>query len=71
MAGFLKIVLSRSIFFNSLKIAFVVGTLLNGINQGKNILGGGALAWWDILLNYLVPFCVASYSAGKTALKNR
>lgn len=47
----------------SATISLVVGTSLNVINQGHDVLNGAAVQWWHFLLNYLVPFLVASYSA--------
>ncbi len=47
----------------SLGISAIVGTILNGINQGGAMLGDEAVNWGHLLLNYLVPFLVASYSA--------
>jgi len=49
---------------NALKIALVVGSLLNAINQGEDILGG-SVSWGHFVLNYLVPFCVATYGGFK------
>ncbi|MGX5913969.1 hypothetical protein ACR0ST_04490 [Aliidiomarina sp. Khilg15.8] len=45
------------------KIALVVGTALNLINQYSAILGHEPVVWWQVLMNYVVPFSVASYSA--------
>lgn len=53
---------------DALRVALVVGTVLNGVNQGGAILAGHGIAWFQLLLNYLVPFCVASYSAAKNEL---
>lgn len=50
---------------NALRIAAVVGTLLNLINQGPAWLDGEAISWLHLLLNYLVPYSVASYSAAR------
>lgn len=50
------------------KVALVVGTLLNAINQGGRLADGLPLAWLQIVLNYLVPFCVSSYSAARNEL---
>lgn len=47
----------------SFRVALVVGTLLNLINQGDALLGAGAIAWPKLLLTYLVPYCVATYGA--------
>lgn len=56
--------MTKDQFFDSLKIAIVVGSILSIINQFDSIME------WDftnkdvlrIFLNYLVPFCVASIS---------
>lgn len=48
---------------NSLLIALVVGTLLNGINQGDAFLTAQDVNWLKVSLTYLVPFLVATYSA--------
>ena len=45
----------------SLVVAFVVGTALNAINQGSELLHGDRLIIWKFLLTYVVPFAVASY----------
>ncbi len=48
----------------SLKIALVVGTALNLINQGDAVLPAGPpLNWGKLALTYCVPFVVATYSA--------
>jgi len=60
--------LSWNIVRTSLKIALVVGTLLNLINQGESLLHGGKISGFHLLLNYLVPYCVASYSAAKNEI---
>lgn len=43
----------------------MVGTQLNLINQGPAWLDGEAVSWLHLLLNYLVPYSVASYSAAR------
>lgn len=48
---------------NSARIALFVGTVLNLINQGENFLGNSPVSWLHVILNYAVPFCVATYSA--------
>ena len=47
----------------SLVAAFVVGTLLNLINQGDALFAGRALDWLKIVLTYIVPYCVTTYGA--------
>ncbi|NCN89532.1 MAG: hypothetical protein GW936_08880 [Gallionella sp.] len=71
MRRLLEISLLRHIVINALKIALVVGTLLNLVNQGENMLHGATIEWGHLLLNYLVPYCVASYSAAKNELELR
>lgn len=55
---------------SALKVALVVGTLLNLINQGEALLDGAALSWPRLLLNYGVPYLVSTYSAARQALRN-
>ena len=45
----------------SLIIAIDVGTALNLINQGPELLAGDWPVVWKLVLTYLVPFLVASY----------
>jgi hypothetical protein len=47
----------------SLTVALVIGTLLNAINQGPEILSGHWPIWWKLLLTYSVPFAVVSYGS--------
>jgi hypothetical protein len=58
---------SWPIIRQSLWVALIVGTLLNGINQGVAILSavqfGTSIIWWKIALTYCVPFLVANYGA--------
>lgn len=60
---FFALFFSARIARNAVRIALVVGTLLNLINQGEAILYGPGVSWPHLLLNYLVPYLVASYSA--------
>lgn len=54
---------SWPIMRQSLFVAMLVGSPLNGINQGDAILSGGPVSWWKIALTYCVPFLVATYGA--------
>ena len=47
----------------SLTVALLVGTILNAINQGPEILTGHWPVWWKLILTYLTPFLVASYGS--------
>lgn len=58
----------RPILLSALKVALVVGTLLNLVNQGSRLLDGQPLILWQMLLNYAVPFCVSGYSAARNEI---
>src|SRR4051795_12321250 len=47
----------------SLGVALVVGTALNLITQGPELLSGKWPVLWKLALTYLVPFLVASYGS--------
>lgn len=47
----------------SFVVALIVGTILNLINQGDVLLGGGEINWVKMLLTFAVPYCVATYGA--------
>lgn len=47
----------------SLVVALLIGTLLNAINQGPEIISGHWPVWWKLILTYFVPFAVASYGS--------
>ncbi len=59
------------IFKNSERIALVVSSILNLINQGSAILAGTSISWNHVALNYFVPYCAASYSVAKNELTQR
>jgi len=65
MTKLISAALSRRIVINALKIALVVGSILNLINQGGRLLHIDTISWFHFLLNFFVPYCVASYSAAK------
>ena len=46
----------------ALKVSAIVGTALVAINQGDLILAGHWPPLWKLLLTYLVPYSVSSYS---------
>lgn len=54
---------------NALRVAAVVGTVLNLINQGGRFAHPETVSWGHVVLNYLVPFVVASYSAARMELE--
>ena len=65
MKNLLRAARSRRIALNALRVSLVVGSILNLINQGEALLSGAGVSWPHILLNYVVPYCVSTYSAAK------
>ena len=59
----LRLTFTGRIVRRSLMVALVVGTVLNAINQGPELVSGEPLVLWKLALTYCVPFCVASYGA--------
>ena len=59
----------RPIVLAAIKVALVVGTLLNLINQGGRLVDGLPPSWLHVGLNYLVPYCVSSYSAARNEMR--
>ena len=60
--------LSRTVVINAIKVSLFVGTCLNAINQGAAVWRGDDVEWGKFLLNYAVPYLVASYSAAKARM---
>jgi len=54
--------LPKELLWRATRIALLVGTILNLINQGDVLWGGAELSLLHFLLNYLVPFGVSSFS---------
>ncbi|MCH8550376.1 MAG: nitrate/nitrite transporter NrtS [Natronospirillum sp.] len=46
----------------ALKVSLVVGITLNLINQGNAFWSAETVNWWHVLMNFLVPFLVSTYS---------
>ncbi|AUM01523.1 hypothetical protein B4966_08590 [Rhodocyclaceae bacterium] len=67
----LRLACERPIVLAALKVALVVGTVLNLVNQGAALFAGEALNIPQLLMNYIVPYCVSSYSAAKNELRQR
>lgn len=66
MKKLIKTIIKKEIVYTSLKVSLVVGTILNIINQ--NFYNGDVVSWGNFLLNYIVPYCVASYGAAKSEI---
>jgi len=48
------------------RVPAVVGTILNLVNQGPHLIARRGISWPHLVMKYLVPFCVASYSAASS-----
>jgi len=60
-----QVVRTRKNAWAALKVSAVVGTVLNLLNNGPAWWHGDAVSLWRVLLNYVVPYCVSSYSAAR------
>lgn len=69
LISLLRIARRRQIMLPALKVALVVGTLLNLVNQGGNLISGQPINFLQMLLNFFVPFCVSSYSATRNEMR--
>jgi len=67
----LGMMFSRRIAVPAMKVSAVVGTVLNLINNGPQLWQHHTLNVWQALLNYIVPFCVSSYSAARNERNRR
>lgn len=56
---------SRRIAWAALKVSLVVGTVLNVVNNGERLMVQGTVSLWQLAMNFVVPFCVSSYSAAR------
>lgn len=65
MRTYIEISFSKKIAFTSIKVAIVVGTLLNLINQWTAIttLDVDRISFSKLLLTYCVPYLVSTFSA--------
>ena len=59
--------MDRATLAGGIKVAAVVGTVLNLINQGDRLFSARleGVVWWRIALTYAVPFFVSVYSAAR------
>lgn len=71
VARFLCICRRRPIVHTAVRVALVVGSLLNAINQGQRLVAGEGVILWQVVLNYVVPYCVSTYSAARLELRRQ
>lgn len=60
--GYNQYFTNRGVMKRAFMVAIVVGTMLNIINQGSNLLTHDVV-WWKVILTYIVPYCVSTYSS--------
>ncbi len=63
--SFWALLFCKKSMIRAIIISMIIGTLLTIINQGDMIINGGMPPIWKIILTYLVPFSVSSYSSAK------
>lgn len=59
----MQVAFERETMVRSLKVALIVGTALNLINQGDAMMNSEPVNVFKCLLTYAVPYCVATYGA--------
>lgn len=66
----LSIALASNTVKVAIKMSLVVGTALTAINHGPAMVDGtvGATNLWQILLCYLTPYCVSTFSTVRALL---
>ena len=65
----LSLAMRKDVRTRALYICVVVGVILNGINQGHALLAGQAPDLIRMVLTFMVPYCVSTYSSVTTILK--
>ena len=59
----LRMALTPPVIIRSLSVTFIVGVILNVINQGDVALSGGPIEWRKVALTFVVPFLVSTFAA--------
>lgn len=54
---------SNGVPLRSLKVAVLVGTALNLINQGDALFGSAPINWLKLILTFSMPYAVSTYGA--------
>lgn len=58
-----RLAISDGVPIRSFKVALVVGTALNLINQGDAVLGPATINWFKLMLTFAMPYAVSTYGA--------
>ena len=69
MSNLLRLMATRPVAMTAIKVALVVGTILNLINQGDALFHMAGVEWGKVALNYATPYLVASYSAARATAR--
>lgn len=70
IAAWLKMAATPSLAGRAFKVAAVVGTVLNLINQGDALFGPMEVNWLKFCVTYFVPYWVSTFAAVE-ALRTR
>lgn len=60
-----RLMLAPRIVHSALKVSLVVGAVLNVINNGEQLWTQHTVNLWQAAMNFVVPYCVSSYSAAR------
>lgn len=71
ISDLLGMVFATGTALRALKLALVVGTLLTIINQGDVLLLGQSPDWVKLMLTYMVPYGVSTWTSIAKDLENR
>lgn len=63
--GILSLMVQPEVVSGALRVSMLVGTVLNVVNNGERLWSQQPVSLWQVAMNYLVPFCVSSYSAAR------
>lgn len=63
--GVFRLMLRPRIVRGAVKVSLVVGSVLNVINNGEQLWTHHAVNLWQVAMNFVVPYCVSSYSAAR------
>jgi len=66
----LHAITTRHTVIISIKTALVVGPILTAINQWEAITGQLEMNWLKVVLTFLVPYMVSTYSSAATLCRN-
>jgi hypothetical protein len=66
-----KTIIEKDIVISSLKVALVVGVILNLINQGDVFFSMQIekINWFKLMLTFAVPYMVTTYASVKERIK--